>query len=134
MPSALVLRCVTLLLLAQLVSFGCGSRDGTEGAPSAEKPQASAPPASSTPPVPPKGSSPAAATIPELGASTVEAIRFVDEHEGWMIVSNGSARGLWNTGDGGETWTRKKVPVTPYGLEVSPGSGRLWVVGTEGNA
>ena len=117
------LRC--LALLAVVVSpCACGSSSGTPSGPATGAGADAPTDAASTTPYVPKGVT--------IGDSDVIAMRFTDERNGFLLLSGKSpaSRGVWATADGGASWTKRELDLSPTGLAFTPDLGRLWVVGT----
>ena len=67
------------------------------------------------------GSSWRVATPPDLAATDIRAVRFVDSETGFVVGLSGAERqglSLWRTTDGGLTWTSAPLPV-PSAVDVS---------------
>ncbi len=66
----------------------------------------------------------------DIGDSTVETVRFIDDKRGFMVVSDGPSRGIQYTADGGTTWASREADVSPYGIGFTPALDQIWVVGS----
>lgn len=62
--------------------------------------------------------------------STIESVRFTDAMHGFALASDGTNEGVLFTEDGGATWSRRAVDVTPFGIGSSANGEQLWVVGS----
>jgi len=66
----------------------------------------------------------------DVAFSTIEAVRFSDAQHGFLTASDGGARGLHVTSDGGATWQSRELDVIPYGVGASPSQTAVLAAGS----